>query len=887
MLGLENVKFKGTFRSYQQRVLDQADTYLKDKKIHIVAAPGSGKTILGLELICRLKSPCIILSPTTTIRTQWQERFKESFLSKDEKIEDYFSMDLRNVQFLNSITYQALYSAISKIATSTTDEEVDYSQIDLFKLIKEKGIQTICLDEAHHLQNEWQKALEVFIKELGKDITVISLTATPPYDAGLNEWNRYISVCGEIDDEIFVPELVYEKTLCPHQDYILFNYPSEEEANSFQTHHIHTYQALNQIYNMPFFKDLPDIIKEKYKTDDAYIYENFKYVVALMILCNYAGYQPSKHIFKQLTNANYFPALNKTYAERAIQFLLDGTLVSEEIKIQITQILQEHGLIERKKLHLDLSDKLKRNLISSVGKLKSISTIVNSEAEHLKQDLRMLILTDYIKKEMVNKIGKDEKFSSISVVSIFEEIRKSSNISMGCLSGGLVILPLFVVDRLKDYNPKDIKYSVQPFENIEYGRVEFKGRNQDKVQMVSKMFEDGLIQVLIGTQALLGEGWDSPCINSLIMASYVGSFMLSNQMRGRAIRSYYKNPNKTANIWHLVTVEPNYIFEDSLMKRLHAKLEEDKEKIHSADFETLVRRFDCFVGPNYKTGGIESGIERITILNPPYTKASYEAINRQMLERSRKREDMTANWTDSLAEGTKTILTNTVPKEFKVPSFTYFNFISLILCSAVETSFIVLFTNLLRISMNMEWKIISCFLVFLAMGIVGFFMGKITRFILKHSSPKKSFIGLSKAILSTLKELELIQNGAQVQVDSDELDIGIEFHLRNGSIHEQNIFNKAMAELLSPIDNPRYIIVKQSLFSKMMYRYSFACPSIIAKNDGVSILNHQLKSVLGNMQAVYVYSSEGRRIALKCRKKSFITKNEQLIIKRQKLSKFE
>ncbi|MDE6584987.1 MAG: DEAD/DEAH box helicase family protein, partial [Anaeroplasmataceae bacterium] len=240
MLGLENVKFKGTFRSYQQRVLDQADTYLKDKKIHIVAAPGSGKTILGLELICRLKSPCIILSPTTTIRTQWQERFKESFLSKDEKIEDYFSMDLRNVQFLNSITYQALYSAISKIATSTTDEEVDYSQIDLFKLIKEKGIQTICLDEAHHLQNEWQKALEVFIKELGKDITVISLTATPPYDAGLNEWNRYISVCGEIDDEIFVPELVYEKTLCPHQDYILFNYPSEEEANSFQTHHIHT-----------------------------------------------------------------------------------------------------------------------------------------------------------------------------------------------------------------------------------------------------------------------------------------------------------------------------------------------------------------------------------------------------------------------------------------------------------------------------------------------------------------------------------------------------------------------------------------------------------------------------------------------------------------------
>lgn len=99
----------------------------------------------------------------------------------------------------------------------------------MFKLIKENGIKTICLDESHHLQNEWQKALEKFIKALDKDTTIISLTATPPYDAKTTEWQRYISVCGEIDEEIFVPELVKQGTLCPHQDYVLFNYPTEEE----------------------------------------------------------------------------------------------------------------------------------------------------------------------------------------------------------------------------------------------------------------------------------------------------------------------------------------------------------------------------------------------------------------------------------------------------------------------------------------------------------------------------------------------------------------------------------------------------------------------------------------------------------------------------------
>lgn len=54
-MNFENIEFHGTFRDYQQRVLDNANKYLKDGKINIVAAPGSGKTILGLELIRRTK----------------------------------------------------------------------------------------------------------------------------------------------------------------------------------------------------------------------------------------------------------------------------------------------------------------------------------------------------------------------------------------------------------------------------------------------------------------------------------------------------------------------------------------------------------------------------------------------------------------------------------------------------------------------------------------------------------------------------------------------------------------------------------------------------------------------------------------------------------------
>ena len=74
------LKFKGTWRSYQARVLEHVGKYLADGKIHIVAAPGSGKTTLGIELIRRMNGNALILAPSITIREQWVARIREAFL---------------------------------------------------------------------------------------------------------------------------------------------------------------------------------------------------------------------------------------------------------------------------------------------------------------------------------------------------------------------------------------------------------------------------------------------------------------------------------------------------------------------------------------------------------------------------------------------------------------------------------------------------------------------------------------------------------------------------------------------------------------------------------------------------------------------------------------
>ena len=68
------LEFHGTWRSYQARVLQNVSRYLSDDKIHIVAAPGSGKTTLGIELIKRLNANTLILG---------QQGFRKPFYATD------------------------------------------------------------------------------------------------------------------------------------------------------------------------------------------------------------------------------------------------------------------------------------------------------------------------------------------------------------------------------------------------------------------------------------------------------------------------------------------------------------------------------------------------------------------------------------------------------------------------------------------------------------------------------------------------------------------------------------------------------------------------------------------------------------------------------------
>jgi superfamily II DNA or RNA helicase len=112
----------------------------------------------------------------------------------------------------------------------------------------------LVLDEAHHLRAEWWKTLTSVSEQLDKP-TIVALTATPPYDVSPFEWQRYEELCGPVDAEVSVPELVLEGDLCPHQDYVYFSTPTVKEQKVISDFRTAVASFVGRLRSNESFKD--------------------------------------------------------------------------------------------------------------------------------------------------------------------------------------------------------------------------------------------------------------------------------------------------------------------------------------------------------------------------------------------------------------------------------------------------------------------------------------------------------------------------------------------------------------------------------------------------------------------------------------------------------
>jgi len=328
-------------------------------------------------------------------------------------------------------------------------------------------------------------------------------------------------------------------------------------------------------------------------------------------------------------------------------------------------------------------------------------------------------------------------------------------------------------------------------------------------------------------------------------------------------------PDKCANIWHLVTVEPDFMIKESAAERAFARLGADKSELHSCDMEVLSRRFDSFMGPNYTTGKIESGIERLTAIKPPFDPDGIERINSEMLFLARDRGRLREEWTAQVAEGGFEVVVETeLPREKRVPVF---NFSNIFLSFAAVLLELALVSGAAK-ALNSERTVLAM-IIFVLVLLLLKPLSKRLRKMLKHINPARSVKSLGLALYKTLCRCGLIETSAKVETRENEENFSLSIRLRNASVHDQNVFNTAMAELLSPMEEPRYVLIAKSA-GAYNYALSYACPTVIGKKkEYVEMLSRQLKSAGLKFEPVYTRSEQGRAVLLKCRKRSYISFN--------------
>lgn len=880
------LKFKGTWRSYQARVLENVGRYLADGKIHIVAAPGSGKTTLGIELIRRMNGNVLILAPSITIREQWVARIKEAFLCDGCKGEDYLSQDLKNPKAITVATYQALHSAMTRFQgtekdgeeDAATTVEVDYAGFDLVGTMQKADIKILCLDECHHLRSEWWKALEEF-KSKFNNIKTISLTATPPYDSTPAMWTRYMNMCGEIDEEITIPELVKEGSLCPHQDYVYFNYPTKAEEQE-----VHKFTERSQAMMQTLMRDdqLLSYIRMHRglsgQSSDDLLLDDPAYLSSILIYLQSRNV-PFPSRLQRLLGAKHLPNMSTEWMECLLQGFLyddaDSYMCDKTYREMLIDQLKAQGLIEKRKVVMTKSAAIEKLLTNSLGKCNSIRDIVFHEYQTTGDALRLLVLTDYIRKEYEKSLGNEESdVNALGVLPFFEMLRrenakKGGHVRFGVLCGTIVIIPAEAREALEREVADCGKVTFSKVGNLEksdYLKVTAVGDAHFLTGAVTNIFAQGAMQVLIGTKSLLGEGWDSPCINSLVLASFVGSFMLSNQMRGRAIRVWREEPDKTSNIWHLVCLKP------------WNEVQKNPEDGISEDYTLLERRMEHFLGLHYTEDTIENGMDRLQIVKPPFNKMNVDSINKKMLAMSGQRASLKERWDRSLAVYDKmdVVDEDEVADKF-VTSVVFWDAIrTMILAGIAMLAGVILAAGIAKATKSPMLSAIGLVLIVcgIAAGMIRF--------------PKAFMLG------SPLRRLKVFGNGIRKALELQNLmeephskvvteNAGPDIHtvyLSGGSGRDKALFAQCINEFFAAIDNQRYLLVKAKGHRGLDGFY--AVPECFAKRkEDAQNFAQCMKPYIENYELVYTRNESGRALLLEGRVRALANREERCISRKK------
>ena len=317
-----DIRFRGQLRPSQRDVVEIARRQLGQgqRRLHVVAPPGSGKTVLGLYLWAEcIRRPAVVLSPNSAIQAQWAARTDLFHLPGDAA--EQISTDPKRPGLITSLTYQSVtlpqrgdgdWNALAIDAWQDTLIEKgqakdpaeaavwiddlkrhnrDYFEQRLAayrKVVRDlaaadgqsirtlhessaatldrlgrRGIGMLILDECHHLLGHWGRVLADARETLGNPV-VVGLTATPPDRRGKRDEDveRYDAFFGPVDFEVPVPAVVKDGFLAPYQDVAYFVRPTAHELSFVANADEQLHRLVDRLCRRPAAEDDTSVCSE-------------------------------------------------------------------------------------------------------------------------------------------------------------------------------------------------------------------------------------------------------------------------------------------------------------------------------------------------------------------------------------------------------------------------------------------------------------------------------------------------------------------------------------------------------------------------------------------------------------------------------------------------
>jgi len=627
-------RFDGTLRAYQAAALARVDVEA-GHPLHLVAPPGSGKTLLGLLLAARRGRRAVVFAPTLAIRAQWATTARA--LAHDD---DAVSEDPAALADLTTLTYQSISvvdstSPFDGIARDrwlgelrddgrTPDTAAEWLEAlaqtnpaayrrgirsrsrairrslsrqdatvltaalhprarDLIDRLVAHGVETIVLDECHHLLDHWAlvvAALVARVRAEGREPLVVGLTATLPSPDDADEYDNYVSLLGPVDLEVPVPAVVREGDLAPYRDLVHAVEPTTEESMFLSAHADALEVALRTsfavgsgratllgILQPPVASPGSDVVAGPPSPAEA---DDIDRRVAAAFSTDFAAAEAAAAMFSLVAPDDPLTLRLPEFARRAPttdetlrllgRFALDQVLPDPSRADEwerLRRLLADFGYALTDRGVRRTRDPIDSVLTSSLAKDRGVCDILAAEAAALGPDLSALVVADFARHGNVHgglrgTAGAVRTFSVLTTDAATAGLRAmlvtSSTVRLSRRDVAAILPGLSAV--------LGVELTTAPVADDPHV-VEVRGMTgAGMVGAAAQLLTGGTIQVVVGTRGLFGEGWDCPRVNTLIDLTAAASDSAMQQLRGRTLRLDPSWPEKTAHNWTVTALVP-------------------------------------------------------------------------------------------------------------------------------------------------------------------------------------------------------------------------------------------------------------------------------------------------------------------------------------------